>query len=81
MDELEEGERTKVNRALQRLTDIELCSREKQPSGSRGYQYSYSPKSLSVLQDELKDLINEWYDSINLRIDSLQSEFENKYNS
>lgn len=69
-------DRTMINRALLRLLELDLCTRNKvSQKGRRGYSYSYKPTSLSELKDRLLKKITSWYDHAIGEVNEIETRF------
>jgi predicted transcriptional regulator len=79
-------DRSSIQRALIRLTD-ELDVVEKRSvslkeyfnqgkTNKRGYLYLYKAKDLDLIKQQLKELLNTWYESMSGYIDNLDSIFD-----
>ena len=61
MEYVGRSERTRVNRALNRLLELNLISRSKERSEVGTLRYYYYPIDLKSLQIPLEELLNDWY--------------------
>ncbi|MFX0011093.1 MAG: helix-turn-helix domain-containing protein [Candidatus Hermodarchaeota archaeon] len=79
-------DRSSIQRALIRLTD-ELNVVEKrsvslkeylsdEETNKRGYLYVYNAKDLDLIKQQLKELLDNWYESMSGYIDNLDSIFD-----
>ncbi len=79
MEHMDRSDRTKINRALNKLIDIGLVTREKvSVDGKSGYKYIYHPRSLIEVKAELKEKVDNWYQEVVKEIDNLVLHFVEK---
>lgn len=72
-------DRTKVNRGLKKLVEVNLITREKSTEKQKqGYRYIYSARKLVDIQDELKHRIDAWYSSISKELVDLEGKFHQR---
>ena len=81
-------DRSSIQRVLQNLDDLNIIKRKsmslkdyseaKKLKGTkkRGYLYVYNARKITYIKKELKNLLNEWYESMKIYIDNLESLFE-----
>ena len=73
-------DRVIINRALQKLMNEGLCTRDKlSQKGTRGYKFVYSPKSIPELKDELLNKVENWYQEALVQIENIEHKFESKH--
>ena len=81
-------DRSSVQRALIELNKLKIIEKhsmslkefnEKLGEGKtnkRGYLYIYGAKELETIKDQLRDLLDKWYNSMSGYIDNLDSTFD-----
>ena len=78
VDELAEGvdrERSTVYRAVQRLLDAGLVSKEQVNYEQGGYYHVYQPVDAEAIAADMQRTLNDWY----AKMGQLIAEFETKY--
>ncbi|CDK37912.1 helix-turn-helix domain-containing protein [Halorubrum sp. AJ67] len=79
VDEIGEAtdrERSTAYRAVQRLLQSGLISKEQVNYDQGGYYHVYQPTDPEQVADEMQRMLNDWY----AKMGQLIQEFENKYN-
>lgn len=83
-----EKDRSSIQRALIKLTDIGVIEKrsvslkkhsEKDGKGEtnkRGYLYLYGAKNLDLIKQQLRELLNNWYESMSDYINEIDSIFD-----
>jgi len=82
MEHMGRTDRTKINRSLNKLIEMELVSRKKvSADGKSGYKYIYYPRSLIEVKKDLKEKVDKWYGDVVKEIDNLIIHFIEKAES
>ncbi|RMG30626.1 MAG: hypothetical protein D6732_15925 [Methanobacteriota archaeon] len=61
MNHVGRKDRTRVNRSLNRLLELDLITRKKERSDEGTLRYYYYPIDLQTLQSRLEHLLENWY--------------------
>ncbi|NHJ21968.1 MAG: hypothetical protein EAX91_13560 [Candidatus Lokiarchaeota archaeon] len=79
-------DRSSIQRALIRLTDeLDVVQKRsvslkeylgEEETSKRGYLYVYKAKDLDLIKEQLRELLNRWYESMSGYIDNLDSIFD-----
>ena len=81
-------DRSSIQRAVMQLNDLDIIEKRSMSlkeftanSGEgaahkRGYLYVYSAKNLEIIKDQLRGLLDKWYNSMSGYIDNLDSTFD-----
>ncbi len=78
LDELQNGERTRINRALNHLIELNLMKRERVKTGKAGnHSFLYSTISFDDLKNEMNKLLEVWYNQAKTEIENLDEGFLN----
>ncbi len=70
------NERTRVNRALLKLLEENLCTRAKEKTPEGTTRYYYSPIPIEVLQERLEKKLDNWYAHALNEIKNMKEHFE-----
>jgi predicted transcriptional regulator len=88
LTEVFEKDRSSVQRALIHLNELGVIEKrsmslkefsEKEGKGDthkRGYLYVYGAKDLGIIKEELRNLLDRWYESMSGYIDNIDSIFD-----
>ncbi len=88
LTEVFEKDRSSIQRALIKLNDLGVIEKnsislkefsEKDGAGEtnkRGYLYVYGAKNLDMIKQQLRDLLDSWYNSMSGYIDNIDSIFD-----
>ena len=81
-------DRSSIQRALLQLNELGVIEKEsmslkefnekldKRDTNKRGYLYVYGAKDLETIKEQLRDLLDRWYDSMSGYIENLDSTFD-----
>jgi len=81
-------DRSSIQRALLQLNELGVIEKEsmslkefnekldKGDTNKRGYLYVYGAKDLETIKEQLRDLLDRWYDSMSGYIENLDSTFD-----
>jgi predicted transcriptional regulator len=85
LTQLFEKDRSSIQRALQHLGELDLIERKamsfknykeklgEEDISKRGYLYVYSAKDLNAVKEELKDLLDKWYNAMIQYLEKLEN--------
>ncbi len=81
-------DRSSIQRALIQLNELGIIEKRSMSlkeftansgegkANKRGYLYVYSAKNLEIIKDQLRGLLDKWYNSMSGYIDNLDSTFD-----
>ena len=81
-------DRSSIQRALLQLNELGVIEKDsmslkefnekldKGDTNKRGYLYIYAAKDLETIKEQLRDLLDRWYDSMSGYIENLDSTFD-----
>jgi len=81
-------DRSSIQRAVMQLNDLDIIEKRSMSlkeftansgegaANKRGYLYVYSAKNLEIIKDQLRGLLDKWYNSMSGYIDNLDSTFD-----
>ncbi len=81
-------DRSSIQRAVMLLSDLDIIEKRsmslkefavksgEEETNKRGYLYVYSAKNLDTIKDQLRGLLNKWYNSMSGYIENLDSIFD-----
>lgn len=75
MNHVGRKDRTRINRSLNRLLELDLISRKKERSEVGTLRYYYYPIDLHTLQERLETLLKDWYAHAMEEIRAIPSHF------
>jgi predicted transcriptional regulator len=85
LTEVFEKDRSSIQRALIKLTDLGVIEKrsislkeylKEENSNKRGYLYIYAAKDLSMIKQQLRELLDTWYESMSGYINNIDSIFD-----
>ncbi|MBY9009291.1 MAG: hypothetical protein KGD74_05440 [Candidatus Lokiarchaeota archaeon] len=81
-------DRSSIQRAVMQLSDLDIIEKrsmslkeftansDEEETNRRGYLYVYSAKNLDTIKDQLRGLLDKWYNSMSGYIENLDSTFD-----
>lgn len=78
-------DRSSIQRALIQLNELGIIEKRsmslkeyfgEEENNKRGYLYVYGAKDLDIIKEQLRDLLDRWYNSMSKYIDNIDSIFD-----